>query len=87
MLITPWSEVPVVCRFGYPFLLWNISLCTYLTKSFKQNPCYLTDVELKRLHCRFGHPLAERLVRILKRLGYNINSKTLDHLTHYYHHY
>jgi hypothetical protein len=86
MLITPRSEVPVVRRFGHPFLLWNTSLYTYLTESFEQNPCYLTDVELKRLHRRFGHPSVERLVRILERLGHDIDSKTLDHLIRYYHH-
>ena len=34
MLITPQSEVPVIHYFGHPFLLWNTSLCNYLTKSF-----------------------------------------------------
>ena len=47
LLVTSYSIILVIYCFGHPFLLWNISLCTYLTKSFKQNPCYLTDIELK----------------------------------------
>jgi hypothetical protein len=86
LLITPCNKVPVVHRFGNPFLLWNTALHTYLIESFDQNPCYLTDVELKRLHRRFGHPSVERLTRILERSGHDVNSKTLDHLTRYCHH-
>jgi hypothetical protein len=72
LLITPRNAVPVVRRFSHPFLLWNTSLSTYLTTSFDQNPCYLTDVELRRLHRRFGHPSVERLA------GYsNVQDMTL----------
>ena len=85
LLITPRNAVPVVRRFSHPFLLWNTSLSTYLTRSFDQNPCYLTDVELRRLHRRFGHPSVERLARILERSGHGIDNRTLEHLTRYCH--
>ena len=56
VLVTGTKEVPVVRRFGHAFLLSNSSLQSYLIESFEQNPCYLTDTELQRLHHRFGHP-------------------------------
>ena len=31
---------------------------------------HLTDVELRQLHRRFGHPAAERLYKVLERAGY-----------------
>jgi hypothetical protein len=58
-------------------------LKTYLVESFDQNPCYLTDVELKHLHRRFGHPLIERLRRILERSEHEFDIKALEHLTRY----
>jgi hypothetical protein len=32
---------------------------------------YLTETELRQLHRRFGHPSAERLVRLLERAGHD----------------
>jgi hypothetical protein len=87
VLITHTKEVLVVRRFGHPFLLWNTSLQSYLLESFDLNPCYLIDIELRRLHRRFGHPSAERLQRVLNRVGYDTNKKILEHLTKYYHYY
>jgi hypothetical protein len=61
VLVTRTGEVLVVRRFRHAFLLCNSSLQTYLLESFELNPCYLTEVELHRLHRRFGHPSVERL--------------------------
>ena len=61
VLVTRTREVPIVRRFGHAFLLCNSSLQTYLLESFESNPCYLIEVELQRLHRRFGHPSIERL--------------------------
>jgi hypothetical protein len=83
ILVTRIREILVVRRFGYPFLLWNASLQTYLLESFDLNPCYLTDMELQRLHCRFGHPLVERLQKVLDRAGHNTNKKSLEYLAKY----
>ena len=81
LLITPRDAVPVVRRYGHPFLLWGKFLSTYFTESFNLNLYYLTNVELKRLYRRFGHPSVERLARILDRSGHEVNSKTLKYLT------
>ena len=85
VLITPLKTVLVVRRFGHPFLLWNTLLYIFITESFNQNLCYLTDVELRRLHRRFRHLLVQRLERILNRIGYknDANCKTLKHITRY----
>jgi len=61
---------------------WN---ATNLQEIISKNPCYLTDVELQRLHRRFGHPSVERLQRVLDRAGHDIDKKTLEHLTKYCH--
>jgi hypothetical protein len=81
--------VLVVRRFGHPFLVWSSSLQSYLVKSFNANPYYLTDVELRRLHRRFGHPLVNRLQKLLNKTGYGYNTnrsaiKELTRLCHYY---
>jgi hypothetical protein len=87
VLVTRTREVPIVRRFGHAFLLCNSSLQAYLLESFESNPCYLTEVELQRLHRRFGHPSVERLQRVLDRAGHghDIDKKTLKHLTKYCH--
>ena len=87
VLITRTKEVPVVRRFGHPFLSWSTSLQSYLSESFNLNPCYLTDTELYRLHYWFGHLSAERLQKILNQAGYNTEKKILDHLTKYCYYY
>ena len=50
-LVTRQGSVLVARRFGHSFLLWDTSLQQYLLESLDQNPCFLTDVELQRLHC------------------------------------
>jgi hypothetical protein len=72
-LVTPQGDVLVVRRFGHSFLLWNASLETFIIESFDHNPCFLTNVELQRLHQRFGHPLANRLQKVLERVGHDID--------------
>jgi hypothetical protein len=46
LLIAPSTTVPVIRRFGHPFLLWNQALQSYITDSFVYNLCYLTTTEL-----------------------------------------
>jgi hypothetical protein len=85
-LVTSTGIVPVVRRFGHPFLLWDTSLRNFIVKSFNCNPCYLSDVELRRLHRRFGHPSVRRLQNVLERAGHDINRGTLKYLTKYCEH-
>ena len=80
-LVTPSDIFPVVRRFGHPFLLWDQHLHTFVTDSLDGNPCYLTEVELRRLHRRFSHPLAARLYRILERSGRDTDKKIINRLT------
>ena len=85
-LVTRQGNVPVVRRFGHSFLLWDTSLYHFLTESFNTNPCFLTDIELKRLYCRFGHPSVDRLQRVLERAGHDVDRKALKELTIYCEH-
>jgi hypothetical protein len=81
LLVAPSRTVPVVRRFGHPFILWDQALQSYISQSFESNPCYLTTTELRRLHRRFGHPSADRLYRVLERSGHDdIDKKALHRL-------
>ena len=52
----PARSHPVLQRYGRAFLLWYTSVYTLATESLALNPCYLEEVELRRLNRRFGHP-------------------------------
>jgi hypothetical protein len=80
-LVEKTTNMPAICRFGHAFLLWEISLSTYIIESFDDpNSCYLTMTELGQLHRRFGHPLTARLHRILERSGHISNENDLNSL-------
>src|SRR5450432_3776685 len=81
VIVTKTKDVPVVRRFRHPWLLWDTSLQTYLTESFNSNLCFLTNVELRRLHRRFGHPSIERLQKLLERSGHEIDKLAIERLT------
>ncbi|KAI0992762.1 hypothetical protein K3495_g15423, partial [Podosphaera aphanis] len=53
------SRLPVVRVFNHPFVVWG-----------RASTNYLTDIELRQLHRRFGHPSVNRLVRTLERAGH-----------------
>ncbi|RFU26353.1 hypothetical protein B7463_g9983, partial [Scytalidium lignicola] len=63
------------------FLLWDISLHTLVFDSLKENPCFLTNVELQRLYQRFGHLSVARLQCILDHAGHDIDKDALEYLT------
>jgi len=87
VLVTPTKLVPVVCRFGHPFLLWEKSLQSFITHSFDQNPCYLTIMELRWLHRRFGHLSANKLYKVLKHSGHDdVDKQAIDYFIKYYSH-
>jgi hypothetical protein len=72
-------SLPVVRRFGHPFLIWEEFLtCNFLT-------CYLTDTELRQIHRRFGHPSANRLIKLLERSGHESNRRAVERLTKFCH--
>jgi hypothetical protein len=55
-------------------------------ESFDCNPCFLTYVELQRLHRRFGHPSIQKLHDLLERAGHDVDKKALKYLTKYCEH-
>ena len=55
----------------------------YIQESFNNNPCYLTSMEIHRLHRRFGHPSAKKLYRVLERSRHNVDKKVINYLTKY----
>jgi hypothetical protein len=73
--------------FGHIFFLYNSFLQVYLSESFESNPYYLIEIELQYLYYRFSYLSIEKLQKILDRIGYNINKKTLEHLIKYYYFY
>jgi hypothetical protein len=75
--------LPVIRRFGHGFLLWKNSyfLHSYITQSFEFNLCYLTDVELRQLHRRFGHSFILKLHDLLKRFDHEVEKAALKKLT------
>jgi hypothetical protein len=80
------ATAPIVRRFGHPFLIWDLSLVSFLTESFERDACFLTDTELRRLHRRFGHPSVERLRKLLTRAGHDINTEALAQISKFCHH-
>lgn len=76
----------VIRQYGHAFLKWHSSPYTLITESFEQNPCFLTEVELHRLHRRFGHPSVRRLHQILHRAGHQPDLSMLEHLSKYCRH-
>ena len=83
LLIASTKSVPVVRRFGHPFLLWDESLHSFIANSFNNNTCFLTNKKLRQLHCRFGHSSEGKLHKVLERTCYKTNKKIIDNLTKY----
>ena len=46
---------------------------------------HLTELELRRIYRRFGHPSVRRLFKILQRSGHDIEYKAIEYLTKYCH--
>ena len=84
----------------FPSLGWKIAIgsltasalaagstsCSSLFRqeSFDYNPYYLTSTEIYRLYCCFGHLLAKKLYRVLKRSKHDdVDKKAINYLTKY----
>ena len=69
------QKTPVVRAFGHPWLLLDPLQSLVHTSPRDTNwgnelvTCHLTEVELRQLHRRFGHPSAGRFIRVLERAG------------------
>lgn len=86
VLIQGKTIVPVIRKWGHPWMLLHgqeasmiYSYMGYIAE------CHLTEVELRQLHRRFGHPSARRLSRLLQRSGHEFDTKILKRLTKFCH--
>jgi hypothetical protein len=68
-------RAPVIRKWGHPW---------FFTSKLK-NALYLTDVKLKRLHRRFGHPATNRLCKLLKRAGHKKHRSKLEEIEKFCH--
>ncbi|RAL61913.1 hypothetical protein DID88_002402 [Monilinia fructigena] len=84
--ITPKGVYPVYRRFGHAFLLWNVNVQDLINHSINSKECYLTEVELQRIHRRFGHPSARKFHKVLKRSGHDEDFEAIKQLTKFCHH-
>ena len=71
-------KIPVIRKWGHPWMLFSQP-----EKTLAFN--HLTDVELKRLHRRFGHPSVQRLHKLLRQSGNDVELAAIEHLTKYCH--
>jgi hypothetical protein len=87
-VVSQTRKVPVVRRYGHPFLLWDEHLNAFIAESFSNRTnCELTELELRQLHRRFGHPSALRLKNILERAEYStVDRNVIDQITKYCEH-
>lgn len=73
----------VIRRYGHAFLRWHIFTYFFVSESLNMNLYYLTEIELRRLHRRFGHFSVRRLEMILDRIDYDFDTRVFRHLTKY----
>ncbi len=84
LLVKHNARFPVSRRFGHPFLLWGPFLSASATFSTE---CMLTEVELRRLHRRFGHPSAARLYNVLRKANQqDVSQSVIERITDFCHH-
>jgi hypothetical protein len=70
-------RAPVIRKWGHPWFF----------TSKLESALYLTDVELKRLHRRFGHPAINRFCKLLKRAGHEKHQNKLEEIEKFCHQY
>ncbi len=78
VLIILIKSVQVVPCFGYPFLFWDKFLQSFIANSFNNNLYFLTDIELRQLHRRFGQLSAGKLYKVLEYANYKTDKKIID---------
>ncbi|KAF1947580.1 hypothetical protein EJ02DRAFT_439817 [Clathrospora elynae] len=72
------ARTPVIRKWGHPWF--------HLNKR-EQATVFLTETELRRLHCRFGHPAVMRPAKLLKDAGHDdFEEKTLEEIARFCHH-
>ena len=73
-------------KYGHAFLLWNIFIYVFINESFIQHPCFFIEIEIRRLHRRFGHFSMHRFYQILDRADHEMNQRIIQRLIKYCHH-
>ena len=73
-------------KYEHAFLLWNIPTYVFISESIIQHLCFFTEIEIRRLHRRFGHLLVQRLYQILDRADHEVNQRIIQWLTKYCYH-
>ena len=71
--------VPVIRKWGHPWMLLHQPEHSIAWS-------HLTEAELRQLHKRFGHPSVQRLTKVLRQAGHEVNSEAVKYLTKYCHH-
>ncbi|KAI1001275.1 hypothetical protein K3495_g6924 [Podosphaera aphanis] len=73
------TQYRITQKFGYAFLTWQPDFSSLN----KDVTTFLTQRDLKRLHCRFGHPSVDWLHRILKNADHEDSEtkKLLNRIT------
>lgn len=76
------ETVPIVRKWGHPWMLLHHPPGKTLAW------CHLTEPQLRRLHRRFGHLSARRLIDILRKAGHgDFQPQLVKHLTQICHHF
>jgi polyhydroxyalkanoate synthesis regulator phasin len=76
VLVQGKNIVPIVRKWGHPWML--------LHREQAIAQAHLTEMELKQLHRRFGHPSVRKLTQLLEKAGQDdVNTRTIEHLTKY----
>jgi hypothetical protein len=76
----------MIRRYNHAFLLWNIFAQFLIAKSFDQNSCFFTKIELRHFHRRFDHFSIRRLQAIFDRSNHDVNSQAIEYFIKYCHH-
>jgi hypothetical protein len=69
------TKVPVTRKWGHAWMLPEDEKERAIAWS------HLTDVELRRLHRRVGHPSVQRLYNVLQKAGHEIERSAIEQLT------
>ncbi|TIC89476.1 hypothetical protein CH35J_012862 [Colletotrichum higginsianum] len=73
--------VPIVRKWGHPWMLLSPPEKVIAAGN------HMTEVELRRLPRRFGHPSVYRLHKLLREAGQEVHLDAIRRLTKYCHHY
>lgn len=68
--------IPIIRKWGHPW---------FFIRKEEASVAFLTQKEMFRLHCRFGHPSVSRLYKLLHRSGHDAEMETLETIKKFCH--